>query len=88
VGLVVPLKELRVKNYHNNTIAGVVEMLAAMGLQSTEELHPRHLMRRSSPFKVNDYSELFEYLDEEVLLKKPYPENWKKYMDYASEKVF
>ena len=88
VGLVVPVKAQRVANYHKNTLLGVVEMLAAMGLHSTEELKPTHLMRRSGPYEVKDYSELYEYIKKGSLLAPPYPRGWEKYLLSASEKHF
>jgi glutamate synthase domain-containing protein 2 len=83
-GLVVTDKRVRVMNYHKSTIHSVCEMLGAMGLESTEQLRPWHLMRRIGPFEVKHYGELFEYLDPGALLKTPMPAAFARACEQAS----
>jgi glutamate synthase domain-containing protein 2 len=67
-GLVVEDKTQRVFNYHRSTLESVCEIMGAMGVSSTSELRPWHLMRRFGPFEVKHYGELFECLEPGSLL--------------------
>lgn len=69
-GLVVSDKSIRVKNYHEETIESVSEILGSMGLQSPDELRPWHLQRRTGPYEVKHYGDLFEYIEEGSLLSE------------------
>lgn len=57
-GLHVPTKTLRVKNYHNETIKVVSEILGAMGLKSHRELTRSHLFKRVHDSSIKSYSEI------------------------------
>lgn len=56
-------KSARVRNYHDNTLAALAEMLAAAGLSHPAELGPEHIMRRVGPGDVRSYASLFPYLE-------------------------
>ena len=45
--LVVKEKNIRVKNYHNKTIAAVKEVVAAMGKESITDVKAKHVFRRN-----------------------------------------
>lgn len=57
-GLHVPTKTLRVKNYHNETIKVVSEILGAMGLKSHRELTRSHLFKRVHDSSLKSYAEI------------------------------
>lgn len=57
-GLHVPTKSIRVKNYHNETIKVISEMIGAMGLKSHLELNRSHLFRRIHDSSIKSYAEL------------------------------
>ncbi len=58
-GLVVEDKYKRIANYHRHTIEAVGEILAAAGLESTQELKRSHIYRRVSPTEIKNYEELY-----------------------------
>ncbi len=72
-GLVVEDKAQRVYNFHRNTEVSVSEMLGAMGLAGTDEVRPWHLMRRTGPTEIRNYSEIYDFLEPGVLLNDPPP---------------
>lgn len=56
-GLHVPSKRLRVKNYHQETLKIVAEMLGAMGLKSHMDLNRSHLYRRLHNSEIKSYAD-------------------------------
>ena len=56
-GLHVPSKRLRVKNYHQETLKIVAEMLGAMGLKSHKDLNRSHLYRRLHNSEIRSYAD-------------------------------
>jgi glutamate synthase domain-containing protein 2 len=78
-GLVVADKAERTKNYHRNTVRAFMELLYSAGLDHPDELRPGHIHRRISRTSVQNYSELFHYLETDELLTHPpadYAEEW------------
>ncbi|QOD62226.1 FMN-binding glutamate synthase family protein [Polaribacter haliotis] len=63
--LVVEKKNVRVKNYHNKTIAAIKEMVAAMGISDITDLKPKHIFRRRKE-KVVNLEEVY-YLEKELI---------------------
>ncbi|MCI2229729.1 FMN-binding glutamate synthase family protein [Polaribacter sp. MSW13] len=57
--LVVEKKNVRVKNYHNKTIAAVKEVVAAMGVESIPDLKPNQVFRRQKDQEINSLEELY-----------------------------
>ncbi len=57
-GLHVPTKSVRVKNYHNETVKVVSEMLGAMGLRDHRELNRSHLFKRVHDSSIKSYAEI------------------------------
>lgn len=57
-GLHVPTKSLRVKNYHNESVKVVAQMLGAMGLKSHRELNRTHLYKRVHDSSIKSYAEI------------------------------
>jgi glutamate synthase domain-containing protein 2 len=78
-GLVVEDKKVRVANFHSETIKSFVELMAAGGLSSPEQINRTHINRRISMSESKRYSELFPYLPAGCLLQEDtVPEKWKE----------
>lgn len=87
-GLVPRQKSQRVANFHRETIESLCEMLGAIGLQSTSDLRPWHIMSRISQTQVKHYGEIYHYLREGDLLKTPLPEAYERACNSASAHSF
>ncbi|MCH8021992.1 FMN-binding glutamate synthase family protein [candidate division KSB1 bacterium] len=87
-GLVVREKDKRVANYQDETITSVSEIIGAMGIESPEDLHPWHIMRRTSPTEIKHYGEIYEFLNAGDLLKDPLPISYKRACQSASAETF
>ncbi len=66
--LVVPDKAERVRNFHDNTLMALADMLAAAGIAHPDLLGPQHLHRRISTTEVRQVSELYTFLEAGALL--------------------
>ena len=62
-GLVVHDKAERVYNFHRLTLRALSDMLGAAGLSHPDELRPHHLVRRVSETKIQQFSELYTFLE-------------------------
>ncbi len=82
-GLDIQDKRVRVRNFHEQTIESVAELLGAMGLKHTMQLRPWHLMHRIGPFDIKHYGELFDYLEPGELLRDP-PPSFKRAWEMAA----
>lgn len=58
-GLVVEDKSQRVANFHEATIKSFIELIAASGVLSAEELKREHIFRRIGATQVLKYSEIY-----------------------------
>ncbi len=87
-GLVVEDKRTRVANFHRETVASFCEILGAVGLNSSSELRPWHIMHRVSPTETKHYGELYEYLSDGDLLRDPLPERYRRACCAASPDTF
>lgn len=59
VGLHVPTKRSRVKNFHNETLAALSHVVGSMGITKTSDLSRQHLYRRTDEHKIITYAELY-----------------------------
>ncbi|MEU5688260.1 FMN-binding glutamate synthase family protein [Streptomyces venezuelae] len=67
----------RVRRYQAATVRSAQHIIAAMGLDSPEQLHPRMLRRRlGASGEIRSYADLYQWLDEEQLLNDP-PVSWR-----------
>jgi glutamate synthase domain-containing protein 2 len=57
--LVVGKKNIRVLNYHQQTLIAVKEMVGAMGLNNLEDLNPIHVLRRNEKGSFQNFKELY-----------------------------
>lgn len=86
-GLVVSDKRTRVKNFHEQTLRAVSEILGAMGLESHQDLQPENLNRRINQFDVRNYAELIKWEEEGAWLEQP-PEKWAHKWDKITSECF
>ena len=75
-GLVVSDKNRRVANFHEETMRSVAEIIGAMGLESAADLRPWHILRRTGPNDIKNYSEIFNYVGVGDLLGENVPAAW------------
>lgn len=87
-GLVVQDKKTRVANYHRETVKSVAELMGAMGVSRTSDLHPWHLMKRTGLTETKHHGELYEFLSEGDLLKSPVPTSFSRAFLAASADSF
>ena len=87
-GLVVSDKNRRVANFHEQTLKSVAEIIGAMGLEGTADLRPWHVLRRTGPNEIKNYSEIFDYLGVGDLLGENVPAGWERACAMASAESF
>lgn len=80
-GLVVDDKAPRAANYHEETIQSFLEMIAASGLDSPDDIKREHINRRVGMNTVAKYNEIYPNIKTGCLLSKDsIPESYKGYM--------
>jgi len=85
----VGLKATRVANYHASMIENLVELIAAAGLNSLEELKPWHINRRVGGTDVRHYDELYPCIANQCLLSDAcMPTAWKNDWAQASSNTW
>lgn len=67
-GLVVENKADRVARYHRKMLENMIDLLAAAGLCSFDELRPHHIIQRVQGSLVRNYEELYPTLKPGILL--------------------
>jgi glutamate synthase domain-containing protein 2 len=87
-GLVVEDKKVRVRNFHNLTVASAVELLGAAGLREPSQLTRAYINRRVSPNVIQNYRETYPYIPEGSLLKTPYPARFELGMTLSTAASF
>ncbi|WP_338749647.1 FMN-binding glutamate synthase family protein [Janibacter alittae] len=83
----VPDKSVRVRQYHESTVAQASQMMASMGVRRPEQLSPHMLRRNVSPKEARSYAELFEWLAPGELLAEA-PATWTQDWRAASAHSF
>ncbi|RVW10552.1 FMN-binding glutamate synthase family protein [Prescottella agglutinans] len=73
----VPDKSARVYRFQKATVASAKQMIASMGLDSFDELHPSMLNRRIDGVTTRNYAELYEWLTPGELLDHA-PAAWRR----------
>ena len=58
--LVVAKKNVRVKNYHNETIKAIKEVVGAMGINDLSKLKPKHIFRRMEDDSIVNLEKAYE----------------------------
>ena len=67
-GLVVDDKAVRAANYHEETIHSFLELLAASGLESPQDIKRGHINKRIGMYNVAKYNEIYPYIKKGCLL--------------------
>jgi glutamate synthase domain-containing protein 2 len=88
VGLDVTHKRVRVFNYQRETLKSAAELLGAMGIASTSELRPWHIMKRTGLAETRHYGELFEFIAEGSLLGAQAPASFARALAAATPESF
>jgi len=88
VGLDVGHKEVRVANYHRETVKTVAELVGAMGLSHSSGLRPWHLMKRTGLSEIRHYGEIYEFIEEGSLLGKTVPPSFARPLAAAQANSF
>ncbi len=73
--LVVSDKSVRVKQFHEATVAEAVKIMAAMGVRDPADLSPHQLRLNTSPSENHSYADVYEWLEPGQLLDDP-PQSW------------
>jgi len=82
-GLVVTDKAERVANFQRDTVANLVELISAAGLDSLDDLKPKHINRRVQGTDVKTYAQLYPSITEGCLLvESTIPADWQE--DWAA----
>ena len=71
----VPSKAERVHQFQRATIEQAGQIMSAMGVATTRDLHPGMLMRRIDHVNTRSYADLYEWLAPGQLLSDP-PDSW------------
>jgi glutamate synthase domain-containing protein 2 len=66
--IVVDDKAVRVRQFHDNTLAALADLVGAAGLSAPNELLPMHILRRTSPSEVRSFAEVYPFLEPGELL--------------------
>ncbi|RZA01708.1 MAG: FMN-binding glutamate synthase family protein [Sphingobacteriaceae bacterium] len=88
VGLVVDDKKTRVANFHNQTVASAIHMMAAAGIKHPDYINRMFIYRRVSHSQIMTYAELFPYIPKGSLLQTPYPAGFELDMAICSAESF
>lgn len=83
----VPTKTEYVYNYQRNTVRQALRVMAALGVQHPQDLHPAMLRRNLSEEKSASYAELYEWLAPGQLYGDA-PEQWQQAWQEASPDRF
>ena len=87
-GLVVEDKAVRASNYHEETIHSFLEMVAAAGFDSPDEIERRHINKRVGMYNVAKYSEIYPDMKVGCLLSvDTIPNGYKKYFNLKEKAV-
>jgi len=81
----VDIKSVRVANYHTAMVENLMELVAAAGLNSLDELRPWHINRRVHGTETKHYGELYPSIANQCLLSTTeIPENWRNGWNQAT----
>ena len=87
--IVVTSKADRVANFQRETITNLMELVGAAGLDSIEQLEPKHINRRIQGTDVKTYAQLYPTISNGCLLdSESMPSDWKYDWDAASAEAW
>lgn len=88
-GLVVNEKKHRVANFHHETVKSFVELLAAAGLEHSDQVNRSHVYQRIDQHISKSFYKLYPYIPEGSLLNNnDYPRGWAAHMSMADPDSF
>jgi glutamate synthase domain-containing protein 2 len=87
-GLVIEDKQVRVANYHKNTIESFVELMAASGIDSPSKLNRHQISRRIFMNDVRTLEEIYPSIPVGSMLGSAVPERYKMSFESASTEKF
>ncbi|MFK5949005.1 MAG: FMN-binding glutamate synthase family protein [Methylococcales bacterium] len=87
-GLDIKDKRQRVANFHHETIKSTAEIIAAVGLSTTEELNRQHIFRRTSQTQISHYQTIYPSLETGCLLTEPFPDGYAEDIKQANSEMF
>ena len=87
-GLIVADKSVRVNQFHRNTVHALAELIAAMGLDHTDELRPQHVVRRVTQFQALSLEEIYDLVKPNQLLEGTALPRFQGFWDQASTDSF
>lgn len=88
-GLVVEQKEVRVANYHKETVKSFVELMGASGIMDHDQINRSYIYSRISVDLVERYDQKYPYIAKNCLLnEETIPKDFELHMKLADEKVF
>ncbi|MFQ5419455.1 MAG: FMN-binding glutamate synthase family protein, partial [Anaerolineae bacterium] len=87
-GLVPARKSHRIANYHRETLESVSDLLGAAGLSEPGALRPWNIVRRTSPYEIKNYSEIYDFLETGELLHEPLPPSFTRAWNAAEPQTF
>lgn len=83
--IVVTDKAQRVANFQRETVANLVELVGAAGLNGIHELKPKHINRRIQGAEVKNYAQIYPTIKPGSLLEESnIPEDWHYDMTQAN----
>lgn len=83
-GLVVSDKATRVANFQKTTVENLVELLAVAGLESLDQLEPKHINHRIQGTEIKNYAQMYPAMAAECLLdESTIPASWRDDWDAA-----
>jgi glutamate synthase domain-containing protein 2 len=83
----IPTKTEYVYNYQRNTVREALRLMASLGVQHPDELHPELLRRNLGEGKSASYAELYDWLQPGQLLQAA-PASWRQAWQEASPDRF
>lgn len=88
-GLVVKDKKERVAEYHKETIASFIELIAASGIKEINQINRSHINRRIEMNKSQRYDEIYPYITKGCLLDiSSCPDEWHPHLVQADASTF
>jgi glutamate synthase domain-containing protein 2 len=86
--IVVPDKAERVHQFHRTTVHALAEMIAAMGLDHTDQLTYDHVIRRVSQYEVRTFGEIHQPFSHGELVNGTAPDRFQIAWNHTTTDVF
>jgi len=87
-GLVVEDKYKRVANYHGGTIEAYLNLLGAMGLESSDGLSPSHINKYIENSVTKKYSDIYPYIESGSFMNDKIHSDYKEDWSLANSEEF